>query len=122
LARLVRFGLNAMPITASAAARVSLLDDELVPTRRKIVGDTRRETVTRLKASGYRVIGESQSNHFLLDTGRDGRAVAAAMKAHNVYVGPTWDIWPTAVRVSVGSPEDMATFRKVFQTVMDAPP
>jgi histidinol-phosphate aminotransferase len=121
LARLVKFGLNAMPITASAAARVSLLDEALVPTRRKIVGDTRRETISWLKASGYRVIGESQTNHFLLDTRRDGRAVAAAMKAHNVYIGPSWDIWPTAVRVSVGTPEEMATFRTVFQTVMDAP-
>ncbi len=120
LARLVRFGLNAMPITASAAARVSLLDKALVPTRRKIVSDTRDETIAWLKTAGYKVIGASQTNHFTLDTGRDGAGVIAAMKAQNVYIGPTWAIWPTAVRVTVGTPDEMLKFRTAFTTVMEA--
>ena len=44
LAKLQPFGMNAMPITGSAAANVSLLDAELIPTRKKIIGDTRRDT------------------------------------------------------------------------------
>jgi len=119
LAKLVRFGLNAMPITASAAARASLLDEDVVPTRRKIVRETREETIAWLKTSGYRVIGESKTNHILLDTGREGRSFAKAMKAHNVYVGPSWSIWPNAVRITVGAPEEMVQFRRAFQAVME---
>jgi len=121
LARLIRYGLNAMPITASAAAKVSLLDETLVPMRRQIVRETRHDTIDWLRASGHDVIGKSQTNHVLVDTGRDGAQVIAAMKAQNVYIGPSWAIWPKAVRVSIGTPEEMAAFRKAFTTVMNAP-
>ena len=122
LARLKPFGQNAMPITGSAAARASLEDANLVPDRRKIIGDTRRDTSAWLKANGYKVIGDPQTNCFMIDTGRDGKAVFAAMKAKNVLIGRTWPIWPNAVRVSVGTPEEMAKFKVAFKEVMDAKP
>jgi histidinol-phosphate aminotransferase len=121
LARLVQFGLNAMPITASAAARASLLDPDLIPTRREIVRQTRLETLAWLKTAGRAVIGNPLANYVMIDTGRDGLAVTAAMKAQNVYIGPSYPIWPNAVRVSIGTPEEMAKFRQVFKTVMDSP-
>jgi len=43
------------------------------------------------------------------------------MKAKNVLIGRTWPIWPNAVRVSVGTPEEMAAFRTAFKAVMDTP-
>lgn len=58
----------------------------------------------------------------MIDTGRNGRSVIAAMQAKNVYIGRTWPIWPNVVRVSVGTPEEMMKFRKAFKEVMDAPP
>lgn len=119
LAKLTPFGQNAMPITGSAAARASLEDPALVPTRKKIIGDTRRDTLAWLKANNYKVIGDPQTNCFMIDTGRDGKAVIAAMKAQNVYIGRTWPIWPNAVRVSVGTPEEMAAFKTAFKAVMD---
>jgi histidinol-phosphate aminotransferase len=121
LARLVRYGLNAMPITASAAARASLLDEDLIPTRRQMVAQTRHDTIDWLRAAGHDVIGHSQANHFLVDTGRDGASVVAAMKAQNVYIGPSWAIWPRAVRVTVGTPEEMMKFRTAFKAVLEAP-
>jgi histidinol-phosphate aminotransferase len=121
LAKLEPFGQNAMPVTASAAARVSLLDSELVPVRRKIIGDTRRETIAWLKGAGYKVIGDPQTNCFMIDTGRNGRGVIAALKARDIYIGRTWPVWPNAVRVSVGTPEEMGKFRTAFKEVMDAP-
>lgn len=122
LAKLKPFGQNAMPITGSAAARASLEDASLVPERRKIIGDTRRDTIAWLKANGYKVIGDPQTNCFMIDTGRSGKAVFAAMKAKNVLIGRTWPIWPNAVRVSVGTPEEMAAFKVAFKEVMDAKP
>ncbi|HEY4354128.1 MAG TPA: pyridoxal phosphate-dependent aminotransferase [Acidobacteriaceae bacterium] len=121
LAKLQPFGQNAMPITGSAAARVSLEDADLIPTRKKIIGDTRRDTLAWLKTNNYKVIGESQSNCFMIDTGRDGKSVIKAMQAQKVYIGRTWPIWPQAVRVSVGTPTEMAKFKAAFKTVMDTP-
>ncbi len=120
LAKLTPFGQNAMPITGSIAANVSLLDADLVPTRKKIIGDTRNATFAWLKENNYKYI-PSQSNCFMIDTGRPGRSVITAMQAKNVYIGRTWAIWPNVVRVSVGTPEEMMKFRKAFKEVMDAP-
>ncbi len=122
LAKLQPYGMNAMPITGSSAAHVSLLDAELVPTRKKIIGDTRVDTLAWLKENNYKVIGESQSNCFMIDTGRPGKSVIKAMADKNVMIGRTWPVWPNAVRVSVGTPDDMAKFKVAFKAVMDAPP
>jgi histidinol-phosphate aminotransferase len=121
LAKLQPFGQNAMPITGSAAANVSLLDPELVPTRKKIIADTRNDTFEFLKANNYKFI-PSHSNCFMIETGRDGKQVIASMVAKNVYIGRTWPIWPSKVRVSVGTPAEMAKFKTAFKEVMDAPP
>jgi histidinol-phosphate aminotransferase len=122
LAKLPQYGQNPLPITGCAAANVSLLDAELVPTRKKIIGDTRAETLAWLRENNYKVIGESTSNCFMIDTGRNGRAVQAAMQQKNVFIGRTWPVWPNAVRVSVGTPAEMAKFKTAFKEVMDAPP
>jgi histidinol-phosphate aminotransferase len=114
--------LNAMPVTALAAARASLADKNLIPIRKKWIADTRTETISWLKTNGYKPVGDSHSNCFMIDTGRPAGGVIAAMRKQNVYIGRQWPVWPNAVRISVGSPEDMATFRTAFKKVMDAPP
>ena len=120
LKKLEAYGQNAMPITGSAAANVSLLDAELVPSRKKIIGDIRNDTFDWLTKNNYKFIS-SQSNCFMIDTGRNGREVIAAMQAKNVFIGRTWPIWPNTVRVTVGSPDDMAKFKVAFKEVMDKP-
>jgi histidinol-phosphate aminotransferase len=120
LKKLEAYGQNAMPITGSAAANVSLLDPELVPQRKKIIGDIRNDTFDWLAKNNYKFI-PSQSNCFMIDTGRNGRSVIAAMQAKNVFIGRTWPIWPNTVRITVGSPDDMAKFKVAFKEVMDAP-
>jgi histidinol-phosphate/aromatic aminotransferase/cobyric acid decarboxylase-like protein len=42
------------------------------------------------------------------------------MAAEKVYIGRGWPIWPTYVRVTVGSREDMEKFKTAFQKVMSA--
>jgi histidinol-phosphate aminotransferase len=120
LAKLQPYGMNAMPITGSAAANVSLLDADLVPTRKKIIADTRNDTFAWLKENKYNFI-PSQSNCFMIDTGRNGKGVITAMVKENVYIGRTWPVWPNSVRVSVGTPAEMAKFKVAFKKVMDAP-
>ncbi len=67
------------------------------------------------------MIPGSQSNCFMIDTGRNGRQVMAAMAQKKVIIGRTWPIWPNTVRISVGTKEDMAKFRTAFKEVMDTP-
>jgi len=121
LHKLDAYGQNAMPITGSAAANVSLLDAELVPARKKIIGDIRTDTFEWLAKNNYKFI-PSQSNCFMIDTGRNGKSVIAAMQEKNVFIGRTWPIWPNTVRITVGTADDMAKFKVAFKQVMDAPP
>ncbi|HXQ15105.1 MAG TPA: pyridoxal phosphate-dependent aminotransferase [Caulobacteraceae bacterium] len=112
---------NMMPVTALAAAVASLDDPDLVPTRKKWIADTRRETIAWLQQAGYKPIGVSHSNCFMIDTGRDGHGVIDALRSRKVYIGRIWPVWPNAVRVTVGTPDEMAKFRVAFKEVMDAP-
>lgn len=117
LAKLMVYGMNPLPVTGVAAACASLKDSTLVPTRRKIIADTRAETFEWLTKKGYKFI-PSVSNCFMIDTGRPGREVMAAMQKHNVYIGRTWPVWPTYVRITVGTPEEMKKFQAAFEQVV----
>jgi histidinol-phosphate aminotransferase len=110
-------GFNSLPITALAAAKASLLDDELVPNRRKIIGEVRAENLAWLKSKGF-ACTPSVSNCFMLDVRRPGKEVLAAMAAKDVYIGRIWPAWPTQVRITVGTHDEMLTFRKTFEEVM----
>jgi histidinol-phosphate aminotransferase len=57
----------------------------------------------------------------MIDTGRPGKEIIAAMQQHNVFIGRTWPVWPNHVRVSVGTPAEMAAFQTAFEAVMSAP-
>jgi histidinol-phosphate aminotransferase len=111
---------NAMPITAASAATASLRDDTLVPTRKKIIADIRNDTCDWLTSNGYTVV-PSQTNCFMIDTKRDGQAVYDAMVKKKVYIGRVWSVWPTHVRVTVGTKDEMAKFKVAFKEVMDSP-
>jgi histidinol-phosphate aminotransferase len=119
LAKLQAYGQNSMPVTALAAARASIADPDLVPTRKKIIGDIREDTISWLKANGYKVMGEPKSNCFMIDTGRPGHGVIAALQDQKVYIGRIWPVWPNAVRVTVGTADEMGKFKTAFKTVMD---
>jgi histidinol-phosphate/aromatic aminotransferase/cobyric acid decarboxylase-like protein len=54
----------------------------------------------------------------MVDTGRPGGQVIAAMAKENVYIGRVWPSWPTYVRVTIGTKDDMAKFKAAFAKVM----
>jgi histidinol-phosphate aminotransferase len=112
-------GDNSLPITAVAAAKASLLDTDLVPTRKKLIAEIRTENLTWLKREGYAVT-PSDSNCFMLDVRRPGAEVQAAMGKKDVFIGRIWPAWPTHVRITVGTREEMATFQKTFKEVMSS--
>jgi histidinol-phosphate aminotransferase len=120
LAKLQTYGMNAMPITAAAAANASLQHAEMIPERKKINTDIREQTFTWLDKQGYSYT-KSQNNCFMLDTRRDAKQVIAAMQAKKVYIGRAWPVWPTHVRITVGTAQDMQAFQTAFAQVMQTP-
>ena len=120
LAKLEPYGWNSMPITAVVAATCSLKNKELVPTRKKLIADVRNDTLAWLAANKYPFV-PSESNCFMVDVKRPGRQFIDAMEQKNVYIGRVWPVWPTHVRVTVGTQADMEAFKKAFKEVMDSP-
>jgi len=43
------------------------------------------------------------------------------MEAKKVYIGRVWPIWPTHVRITVGTKPEMEAFKKAFKESMEAP-
>ena len=111
------YGMNSLPITALAAAKASILEKDLVAERKAKIGDIRMETLAWLKSQGYATT-PSVSNCFMLDVRRPGTEVLSAMATKEVYIGRIWPAWPTQVRITVGTADEMMTFRKAFSEVM----
>ena len=71
-------GNGMLPITAMAAAYASLKDPNLVPERRKKIGDVRNDTFSFLDKHNFRFV-PSVSNCFMVDVKKPGGQVAAAL-------------------------------------------
>jgi histidinol-phosphate/aromatic aminotransferase/cobyric acid decarboxylase-like protein len=110
---------GALPVTGLVGATASLRTKNVVPERRKIIKDIREDTLAFLDKHNFKYV-PSVSNKFMLDSGRPGREVIRAMAAQKVYIGRVWPSWPTYVRVTVGTREDMARFKDAWLRVMSA--
>ena len=120
LKKLEDYGQSPMPITGMIAAQASLMDSDLVPTRKKIIADTRNDTFAWLKANNYSFV-PSQSNCFMIDVKRPGPQIRSLMAQDGVHIGRSWSAWPTYVRVTVGLQSEMDAFKTSFKKAMDTP-
>jgi histidinol-phosphate/aromatic aminotransferase/cobyric acid decarboxylase-like protein len=111
------WGAGMMPITGMAAASTSLQVKTLIPERRKIIGDVRTDTLSFLSSKGFTVV-PSVSNKFMVDVKQPGNDVIMKLRQEKVFIGRVWSIWPTYVRVSVGTQEEMSKFKAAFMKVM----
>lgn len=119
LRELASLGDNPLPVTALAAGLASLREPGLVKQRRDQNARVRQETVAWLGKRGFRCL-PSEANCFMVDVQRDGAGFTKAMAGQGVVIGRSWPIWPTIVRVSVGTETEMEAFRKAFATVTAA--
>ena len=117
LEKISPFSAGALPVTGMIGANTSLKVKGLVAERRKIIKDIREDTLAFLDKKGYKYV-PSVSNKFMVDVRMPGREFATKMEEQKVYVGRVWKSWPTHVRVSVGTRDEMAAFKKAFNTVM----
>ncbi len=117
LQKIAPYSAGALPVTGMVGAHASLKVPTLVPERRKVIKDIREDVFAWMDKKGYKYV-PSVSNKFMVDTGRPGREVYQAMVKEHVYIGRVWPSWPTYVRVSVGTKEEMAKFKTAFAKVM----
>ena len=113
------FSAGAMPITAMVGANASLKVKNLVPERRKIMGDVREDTFSWLTKKNVEFI-PSESNCFMINTKRSGKEFYAAMASQKVFIGRVWPVWPEWVRVTIGTKDEMTKFKEAFAKVYNA--
>jgi histidinol-phosphate aminotransferase len=97
-------------------AKASLKIENLVPARRKIMGDIREDTFSWLTKRNVEFI-PSESNCFMINTKRPGKDFYNAMASQKVFIGRVWPVWPQWVRVTIGTKEDMTAFKDAFTKV-----
>ncbi len=116
LDKMMPYSAGALPVTAMVGAIASLKSKTVVPERRKIIKDIREDTLSFLDKHNFHYV-PSVSNKFMVDVKRPAGEVIAALRKENVYVGRIWPAWPTHMRVSVGTRDDMAKFKAAFLKV-----
>ena len=114
--RMGRYQTGAMPVTAMAAAHTMLKDPELVPTRKAGNSARRADLLAFFAAHGF-AHTPSVSNKLMVDARMPTQQVIDALAARDVFVGRAWPVWPTHVRVTIGSTEDIARFKVAFLEV-----
>lgn len=111
------FSAGMMPITAMVAAQRSLESKTLVPERRKKIAQVRCDVFSFLDQHKFQYV-PSVSNCFMVNVKQPGRNVIMALRKEKVYIGRVWPSWPTYVRVTVGTADEMAKFQAAFLKVM----
>jgi histidinol-phosphate aminotransferase len=104
---------------AQAAALAALEDEEHV--RRAVVNNAEQAEwlVRRLTELGYRVL-PTWGNFVYCELGEDAATVAKNLQNEGVIIRPLgpWGA-PTAIRITIGTPEQNQTFLKAFKKVVE---
>lgn len=102
---------------AMMGAKASLQVPNLVSQRRDHMRDIREDVFSFLEKHRFDFV-RSTACMFMVDVKRPGAEVIQAMRNEKVYIGRTWPAWPTHVRVSLGTREEMNRFKAAFLKVM----
>lgn len=117
LAKMRPFGAGMLPITGLACATASMKVKTLVADRRGINTRIREDTFEFLHKKGVHFI-PSDTNFFMMEVGRPGEEFAKAMADNKVFIGRVWKAWPTKVRVTVGTQDEMNKFKAAYTKIV----
>ncbi|MBC7925932.1 MAG: pyridoxal phosphate-dependent aminotransferase [Bryobacteraceae bacterium] len=117
LQKMMPYGSGMLPITGLACATASLKVKTLIAERRNINKEIREDTLAFLEKKKISYV-PSQTNFFMMETNRPGAEVVQAFAAEKVFIGRVWPAWPTKVRVSVGTQDEMNKFKSALEKVM----
>ena len=104
---------DSVSVVSAKAALIALNDDEHVRTSMARTADDRQEFFNEANARMLRVI-DSQTNFVMLNTGGPAAPVVEHLRKHNVLVPPPFAGFEHYIRVSLGTPEDMRAFWRVW--------
>lgn len=110
LAGMRQYTTGFLPITGMVGATTSLKTKGLIEQRKAYMTGVRDDTLEFLSKNKIEFIS-SDANMFMMNTRRPGREFFSTMAAERVFVGRVWPVWPTWVRVTVGTKEEMARFK-----------
>jgi histidinol-phosphate aminotransferase len=119
LARMTGWNTGALPVTAMAAAHAMLGEPELIAARKRGNAARRADLMAFLESHGF-AFTPSVSNKLMVDARMPTTQVIEGLKKQGVWVGRPWPVWPTHVRVSIGSAEEMKRFKSAFLEVTSA--
>jgi len=117
LAKLRPYGAGMSPILGLTCATASMKVKNLVAERRALNKQIRENTFEFLEKKNIKYV-PSEANFFMMEVGRPGAEFAQAMAANKVMIGRIWKAWPTKVRVTVGTAEEMAKFQAAVSKIM----
>ncbi len=83
--------------------------------KRKTI-ELRKKTTSELEAYGYECI-PSETNFFMVHTGREIQPLIEEFKAKRVLVGRPFPPMTTHMRVSIGTADEMDRFMKAFKEI-----
>jgi histidinol-phosphate/aromatic aminotransferase/cobyric acid decarboxylase-like protein len=104
-------------VTGAACALASLKVKTLVSERRALNKQIREATFNYLEKKNVKYI-PSETNFFMMEVGRPGNEFSQAMADNKVMIGRIWPAWPTKVRVTVGTAEEMKKFQAACDKVL----
>ncbi len=117
LARLRPYGAGMQPVLGLTAATASMKVKSLVAERRALNKQIRENTFEFLEKKNIKCVA-SETNFFMMEVNRPGQEFAQAMAANKVMIGRIWKAWPTKVRVTVGTQEEMLKFQAAVSKIM----
>ena len=79
--------------------------------------EVREDLFGWLNKKGYGYI-PSEANMVMVNGKRPGRELVAEVLKHKVAIGRSWPAMPNHVRVTIGTKEEMASFKEAFEKVM----
>jgi histidinol-phosphate/aromatic aminotransferase/cobyric acid decarboxylase-like protein len=91
-------------------ATASLRAKNVIPERRATIAAIRESTFEFLDKNKIEYI-PSEANMFMMNVKRPGKDFYMDMAKQKIYIGRVWPSWPTWVRVTVGTRDEMAKFQ-----------
>ena len=106
---------------AQAAALASLGDGAELARRRRVNADAMAELERVLRQDGHEPVGPARGNFLFVEVGEDAEALNAALLRQGVIVRPMGAFGaPTALRVTAGTPDEIAFFAEALAAVRAA--
>jgi histidinol-phosphate aminotransferase len=106
-----------LPVTGLACATASMKVKNLVEERRALCKQIRENTFSFLEKKGISFV-PSQGNFFMMEVKQKGEDFAQKMADEKIIIGRIWPVWPTKVRVTVGTQEEMSKFNQAVAKIM----